>query len=159
MDPTTENPSRIPTQLPFWFFVFGFSFSGPPRTAQSWFVGGPSSSISAEQQSPPSLLADWNSYAASRAATETPSDDVGSSSLGFDIEAAVVTANGKVSGIFGKLSPASVLIFLLGDCLLSVARLDVNSIGLQGRAFGEESMPHCMRFSRLDCGNVIGRLA
>lgn len=64
------------------------------KTAQSWFTGGPSSGSSSEQQNAPSLLADWNSYAASKSADE----DAGS--LGFDIEAAVRTANDKVSGTF-----------------------------------------------------------
>lgn len=63
------------------------------RTAQAWFSGGPS-----ERDAPPttSLLADWNSYAASKAVEEG-----GSSSLaGFDLEAAVRTANDKVAGTF-----------------------------------------------------------
>ncbi|RWR95030.1 Vesicle transport protein [Cinnamomum micranthum f. kanehirae] len=68
------------------------------KTAQSWFAGGPSSGSSSEQQNAPSLLADWNSYAASKSADE----DAGS--LGFDIEAAVRTANDKVSGTFNVVS-------------------------------------------------------
>ncbi|KAJ8620189.1 hypothetical protein MRB53_028718 [Persea americana] len=68
------------------------------KTAQSWFTGGPSSGSSSEQQNAPSLLADWNSYAASKSADE----DAGS--LGFDIEAAVRTANDKVSGTFNVVS-------------------------------------------------------
>ncbi|OVA05113.1 Vesicle transport protein [Macleaya cordata] len=67
------------------------------NTAQSWFMGGPSSSN--DQQKSSSLLADWNSYAASKATEET-----GSSSLGFDLEAAVRTANDKVSGTFDVVS-------------------------------------------------------
>ncbi|XP_058114810.1 protein transport protein SFT2 [Magnolia sinica] len=67
------------------------------NTAQSWFMGGPSSS---EQQQSSSLLADWNSYAASKSAP----DDGGSSSLGFDLEAAVRTANDTVTGTFNVVS-------------------------------------------------------
>lgn len=47
-----------------------------------------------QQQSGSSLLADWNSYAASRDFEE----DTGS--LGFDIESAVRSANDTVSGTF-----------------------------------------------------------
>ncbi|XP_042485920.1 protein transport protein sft2-like [Macadamia integrifolia] len=65
-------------------------------TAQSWFMGGPSST---DQQQASSLLADWNSYAASKASEET-----GSSSLGIDLEAAVRTANDKVAGTFNVVS-------------------------------------------------------
>ncbi|KAF8414294.1 hypothetical protein HHK36_002296 [Tetracentron sinense] len=66
------------------------------KTAQGWFMGGPSSS---DQQKPSSLLADWNSYAASRSSEEN-----GSSSIGFDLEAAVRTANDKVTGTFNVVS-------------------------------------------------------
>ena len=61
------------------------------KTAQAWFMGGPSSS-SGKEKSSASLLADWNAYAASQ--------DPDSSALGFDLEAAVRTANDKVSGTF-----------------------------------------------------------
>lgn len=54
-------------------------------------MGGPSSS-SGREKSPASLLADWNAYAASQ--------EPDSSALGFDLEAAVRTANDKVSGSF-----------------------------------------------------------
>lgn len=67
------------------------------QTAQAWFAGGPSSSES--QKSSSSLLSEWNSYAASRSA-----EDDGSSTLGFDLEAAVRTANDKVSGTFNVVS-------------------------------------------------------
>ncbi|KAF8409781.1 hypothetical protein HHK36_005860 [Tetracentron sinense] len=70
-------------------------------TAQTWFTGGPSSN---DQQQSSSLLADWNSYAASK-----DSEEIGSSTLGFDLEAAVRTANDKVTGTFsvtGNLKPA-----------------------------------------------------
>ncbi|PKA51211.1 putative LRR receptor-like serine/threonine-protein kinase [Apostasia shenzhenica] len=67
------------------------------QTAQAWFTGGPSGSD--QQKSSSSLLADWNSYAASRSAEED-----GSSALGFDLEAAVRTANDKVSGTFSVVS-------------------------------------------------------
>lgn len=61
------------------------------NTAQSWFLGGPSSG-GVDQQKSPSLLADWNAYAASQ--------DADSSALGFDLEAAVRTTSDKVSGTF-----------------------------------------------------------
>ncbi|XP_077217300.1 protein transport protein sft2-like [Tasmannia lanceolata] len=66
------------------------------KTAQSWFMGGPSSN---DQQKSSSLLSDWNAYAASKSA-----DDAGSSGLGFDLEAAVRTANDKVTGTFSVVS-------------------------------------------------------
>eukprot|EP01018_Ginkgo_biloba_P025530 Gb_22268 [translate_table: standard] len=70
------------------------------RTAQAWFMGGPSSS---EQQKPPSLLADWNAYAASR------SEDSGATG---DLEAGapeafaplLKTANDTVMGTFNIVS-------------------------------------------------------
>lgn len=63
------------------------------KTAQAWFSGGPTGP---EQKPPSSILADWNSYAAARSAEEAgPS---------FDLEAAVRTANDKVSGTFGVVS-------------------------------------------------------
>lgn len=64
--------------------------------AQSWFGGGGSSSEDQLQStSTPSLLADWNSYAASR-----DSDESSGSAFGFDLEAAVRSANESVSGTF-----------------------------------------------------------
>lgn len=60
-------------------------------TAQSWFLGGPSSS-GGDQHKSPSLLADWNAYAASQ--------DSDSSALGFDIESAVRTTSDKFSGTY-----------------------------------------------------------
>ncbi|XP_010929017.1 protein transport protein sft2 [Elaeis guineensis] len=66
------------------------------KTAQAWFSGGPSDR---DQQSSSSLLADWNSYAASRS-----SEEAASSALGFDLEAAVRTANDKVTGTFNVFS-------------------------------------------------------
>ncbi|XP_076910396.1 uncharacterized protein LOC143568022 [Bidens hawaiensis] len=68
------------------------------KTAQAWFTGGPSQNNHGSSQ-PPSLLADWNAYAAS-----SQSQDLDSSGLGFDIEAAVRTANDKVSGTFNVVS-------------------------------------------------------
>ncbi|KAJ9687071.1 hypothetical protein PVL29_015790 [Vitis rotundifolia] len=65
------------------------------KTAQAWFMGGPSSS-SGREKSPASVLADWNAYAASQ--------EPDSSALGFDLEAAVRTANDKVSGTFNVVS-------------------------------------------------------
>ncbi|PKI66770.1 hypothetical protein CRG98_012776, partial [Punica granatum] len=55
------------------------------NTAQSWFTGGPSSGE--QPKSSPSLLADWNAYASSQ--------DSDNPLLGFDLEAAVRTANDK----------------------------------------------------------------
>ncbi|XP_019194703.1 PREDICTED: protein transport protein SFT2-like [Ipomoea nil] len=64
------------------------------KTAQAWFTGGPSNDL---EKKSPSLLADWNAYAAAK-------DDEASSSLGFDLEAAVRTANDTVTGTFGVVS-------------------------------------------------------
>ncbi|XP_072961955.1 protein transport protein sft2-like isoform X4 [Typha angustifolia] len=63
------------------------------KTAQAWFTGGPTTTSSSSS----SVLADWNSYAAARSAEE----DGG---LGFDIEAAVQSANDKLSGTFDVVS-------------------------------------------------------
>jgi hypothetical protein len=68
------------------------------RTAQAWFMGGPSST---NQQKSPSLLADWNAYAASKSESEDA-----------DLEAAVPesfaplirTANDTVMGTFNIMS-------------------------------------------------------
>ncbi|KAI8006897.1 Protein transport protein SFT2 [Camellia lanceoleosa] len=67
------------------------------KTAQAWFAGGPSSSNDL-QKSSSSLLADWNAYAAAKESEDADS------SLGFDLEAAVRTANDKVSGTFSVVS-------------------------------------------------------
>lgn len=65
------------------------------KTAQAWFSGGPSNSTNNDlQESSSSLLADWNAYASSKATEESDP------SLSFDLEAAVRTANDKVSGTF-----------------------------------------------------------
>ncbi|CAI9089787.1 OLC1v1024422C1 [Oldenlandia corymbosa var. corymbosa] len=69
------------------------------KTAQGWFSGGPTNDL---QKAPPSLLADWNAYAASRDIEE--SAESSSSTLGFDLESAVRTANDKVSGTFNVVS-------------------------------------------------------
>ncbi|KAK2986431.1 hypothetical protein RJ640_011869 [Escallonia rubra] len=69
------------------------------KTAQAWFSGGPSSATNNDLQKSTSLLADWNAYASSKVP-----DDADSSSLGFDLEAAVRTANDKVSGTFNVVS-------------------------------------------------------
>jgi hypothetical protein len=66
------------------------------KTAQAWFTGGTAASPAASGESQPSLLADWNSYAATR------SDASSSSPLPFDIEAAVRSANDTVSGTFSS---------------------------------------------------------
>ncbi|OMO89624.1 Vesicle transport protein, Got1/SFT2-like protein [Corchorus olitorius] len=65
------------------------------NTAQSWFLGGPSSG-GVDQGKSPSLLADWNAYAAAQ--------DSDSSALGFDLEAAVRNTSDKVSGTFNVFS-------------------------------------------------------
>ncbi|XP_051115347.1 protein transport protein SFT2-like [Andrographis paniculata] len=64
------------------------------KTAQGWFTGGPSSDLDSK---PPSLLAEWNAYAA----TSDPADRDPSS---FDLEAAVRTANDKVTSTFNVFS-------------------------------------------------------
>lgn len=64
------------------------------KTAQAWFSGGPSNDLDSK---PPSLLADWNAYAA----TSDPSDSDPSS---FDLEAAVHTANNRVTSTFSLFS-------------------------------------------------------
>lgn len=68
------------------------------KTAQAWFSGGPSTNSSDLQKAPPSLLADWNAYASSQ---ETVDSD---SALGFDLEAAVRSANDTVSGTFNVVT-------------------------------------------------------
>ncbi|URD92660.1 Got1/Sft2-like family [Musa troglodytarum] len=67
------------------------------RTAQAWFTGGPSGGGGGEPQKPSSssLLADRNSYAASRSTEEG-----GVSAFGFDVESAVQSANDEVTGTF-----------------------------------------------------------
>ena len=68
------------------------------KTAQAWFTGGPTASApAAGAESQPSLLADWNSYAATRSDASSSA-----SPLPFDIEAAVRTANDTVSGTFSS---------------------------------------------------------
>lgn len=70
------------------------------KTAQAWFAGGPSSSRNGtnDLQKTPSLLSDWNAYAASKQLQDSES------SLAFDLEAAVSTASDKVSGTFNVVS-------------------------------------------------------
>jgi hypothetical protein len=63
---------------------------------QSWFS---SSGEDQQQEKPPSsLLADWNSYAATSDANES-TNELGSFGS-FDLEAAVRSANDTVSGTF-----------------------------------------------------------
>uniref|UniRef100_A0A0D6QTK1 Vesicle transport protein n=1 Tax=Araucaria cunninghamii TaxID=56994 RepID=A0A0D6QTK1_ARACU len=70
------------------------------KTAQAWFMGGPSSS---ELQKSPSLLADWNAYASAKA---------GESGDSMDLEAAaptsfapiIKTANDSFMGTFNIVS-------------------------------------------------------
>ncbi|KAK4386307.1 hypothetical protein Sango_2501300 [Sesamum angolense] len=64
------------------------------KTAQAWFTGGPSSDL---DKTSSSLLADWNAYAASSNAADEDSSS-------FDLEAAVRTANDKVTSTFGVVS-------------------------------------------------------
>ncbi|XP_010446136.1 PREDICTED: protein transport protein sft2-like, partial [Camelina sativa] len=74
-----------------WFSMSGTSSSG---------VQPPPSSQQQQQQTGTSLLADWNSYAASRDFEE----DTGGTTLSFDIESAVRSANDTVSGTFNVVS-------------------------------------------------------
>ncbi|RLM84370.1 protein transport protein SFT2-like [Panicum miliaceum] len=69
------------------------------KTAQAWFTGGTAASSAAASESQPSLLADWNSYAATRSDASSSS-----SPLPFDIEAAVRSANDTVSGTFSSVT-------------------------------------------------------
>ncbi|XP_044472894.1 protein transport protein SFT2-like isoform X2 [Mangifera indica] len=69
------------------------------KMAQGWFSGGGSSEDQLQNTSTPSLLADWNSYEASRDA-----DESSGSAFGFDLEAAVRSANESVSGTFNVVS-------------------------------------------------------
>ncbi|GMH30059.1 hypothetical protein Nepgr_031902 [Nepenthes gracilis] len=66
-----------------------------PRIPQGWFTGSEES-----QRTKPtsSLLADWNSYASSRASEDN------SSSLGLDLKAAYRSANDTVTGTFNVVS-------------------------------------------------------
>ncbi|KAK1583077.1 hypothetical protein Q3G72_020749 [Acer saccharum] len=79
--------------------------------AQAWFsLGGGGGGGASEDQlqkptslqssSSPSLLADWNSYAATR---ETE-DGSGGPAFGFDLESAVRSANDTVAGTFNVVS-------------------------------------------------------
>ncbi|GJN00961.1 hypothetical protein PR202_ga18188 [Eleusine coracana subsp. coracana] len=69
------------------------------KTAQAWFTGGTAASTATSSESQPSLLADWNSYAATRSDASSSA-----SPLPFDIEAAVRTANDTVSGTFSSVT-------------------------------------------------------
>lgn len=60
------------------------------KTAQAWFTGGPSSDL---DKTSSSLLDDWNAYAAASEAADGDSSS-------FDLEAAVRTANDKVTSTF-----------------------------------------------------------
>uniref|UniRef100_A0A7N0RCI2 Vesicle transport protein n=1 Tax=Kalanchoe fedtschenkoi TaxID=63787 RepID=A0A7N0RCI2_KALFE len=66
------------------------------KMAQGWFSGTTSSDDQLQPKSS-SLLADWNSYAESQVPEE-------SSSLGFDLESAVRSANDTFSGTFNVVS-------------------------------------------------------
>ncbi|KAA8523527.1 hypothetical protein F0562_009950 [Nyssa sinensis] len=66
---------------------------------QNWFSLRSGDDDQQPQQTSSSLLADWNSYSASKASEET------TSTLGvFDLEAAVRSANDTVSGTFNVVS-------------------------------------------------------
>ncbi|KAI5674651.1 hypothetical protein M9H77_15015 [Catharanthus roseus] len=70
---------------------------------QKWFTADQqTTTVTAATSSSPSLLADWNSYAATRASEDSTS----SSSLlpVFDLESAVRSANDTVSGTFNVVS-------------------------------------------------------
>ncbi|XP_073125923.1 protein transport protein sft2 isoform X1 [Henckelia pumila] len=68
---------------------------------QNWFSGGVREN-EIQQKPSSSLLADWNSYAASKSPDESSS---GGSLVGvFDIESAVRSANDTVSGTFSVVS-------------------------------------------------------
>ncbi|KAK3130797.1 hypothetical protein QOZ80_6BG0498180 [Eleusine coracana subsp. coracana] len=64
-----------------------------------WFSSSSGPSSSSATSSQPSLLAEWNSYAAARSAE----DDAGDG-FGIDIEAAVRSANDRVAGTIGVVS-------------------------------------------------------
>ncbi|KAL2944997.1 Protein transport protein SFT2 [Bienertia sinuspersici] len=70
------------------------------KAAQTWFTGTDESAQTSTKPST-SLLADWNSYAATQ--HDDSSADF-SSSIGFDIESAVRSANDSVSGTFNVVS-------------------------------------------------------
>ncbi|KAF3599823.1 hypothetical protein F2Q69_00034100 [Brassica cretica] len=78
--------------------------------SQGWFS---MSSGDQQNQSGSSLLADWNSYAASRDVEE------GGGSFGFDIESAVRSANDTVSGTF-SVSDADELCSLCSSSLFGI---------------------------------------
>ena len=61
---------------------------------QAWFSGG-SSGGEGQGKEGSSLLADWNSYTASREAEEGTE-----TGFGFDLESAVRSANDTVTGTF-----------------------------------------------------------
>ncbi|EXB97665.1 Protein transport protein SFT2 [Morus notabilis] len=68
------------------------------KMAQEWFTQSVSDGADVSEKPSSSLLADWNSYAASH------SDENSSLPLGFDLEAAVRSANDTVSGTFSVVS-------------------------------------------------------
>ncbi|CAB79510.1 putative protein [Arabidopsis thaliana] len=102
-----------------------FAFLEDPETqkmSQGWFSMGGSSTVDQQQQSGSSLLADWNSYAASRDFEES------GGSFGFDIESAVRSANDTVSGTFSvcfqESSFVSLIKFLFFCCFCNVPEFD-----------------------------------
>ncbi|KAF5727885.1 hypothetical protein HS088_TW21G00024 [Tripterygium wilfordii] len=69
------------------------------KTVQAWFTQSSSGGGDPQNQGS-SLLADWNSYAATRDEEERG----GPGALSFDIESAVRSANESVTGTFGVVS-------------------------------------------------------
>ncbi|KAB2607293.1 transport protein SFT2-like [Pyrus ussuriensis x Pyrus communis] len=69
------------------------------KMAQEWFSQTGSGVDDSQKSSSSSLLADWNSYAASQS-----TDESSSLGLGFDLESAVRSANDTVSGTFSVVS-------------------------------------------------------
>uniref|UniRef100_A0A0A9HS96 Vesicle transport protein n=1 Tax=Arundo donax TaxID=35708 RepID=A0A0A9HS96_ARUDO len=84
-----QPPQPSPVRASLWL-------CGPEM--QPWFSSGGPSSSAAASSSQPSLLAEWNSYAAARS-----SEDAGDG-FGVDIEAAVRSAKDRVAGAFGVVS-------------------------------------------------------
>lgn len=69
------------------------------KIMQKWFSAGTGvedDDIQKQPQTSSSLLSDWNSYASSRASEESSTTLV----AGFDLEAAVRSANDSVTGTF-----------------------------------------------------------
>ncbi|KAF8658969.1 hypothetical protein HU200_058807 [Digitaria exilis] len=120
-----NSGDRRPHASPFSLCASLFSTSLPLHPSlwrcgpeMQWFSSGSGpSSTAAPSSSQPSLLAEWNSYAAARSA-----DDAGDG-FGIDIEAAVRSANDRVAGTFGVCVNPTPFIppicsILLGACAI-----------------------------------------